>query len=154
MTSLWVDHNYWLRWVSSPRRTSSVDSWLIAQKEGERPIRVFISVGWGWNGCHLKKMKAYAATFCASSLSGLVLLGCFLAMWVWLLLLWKYVFVYRYNIHNDINGIYDELEEEMTGFKQTTDDLWRDMLRIGSKTQVSFWNGVSFQKKLGSKTVN
>jgi hypothetical protein len=67
-------------------------------------------------------MKAYVATFCASSLSGLVLLGCFLAMC---------------QIHNNITDIYEELEVEMNGFKDITDDLWRDMLRIGSKTQVS-----------------
>lgn len=42
---------------------------------------------------------------------------------------------FRWQIHNNIADIYDELEEEMTGFKDLTDDLWRDMLRIGSKTQ-------------------
>lgn len=65
-------------------------------------------------------MKAYAATFTASALSGLVLLGCFLAM---------------YNISNSIADLSDELEEQMSGFKQTTDSLWRDMLTIGAKTQ-------------------
>jgi hypothetical protein len=40
-----------------------------------------------------------------------------------------------YNIHSNISDIYDELEEEISGFKEITDDLWRSMLQIGAKTQ-------------------
>lgn len=76
------------------------------------PIRlpqVFISGGCEVIELSFAKMKAYAATFAASSLSGLVLLGCFLAMW---------------QIHSNIAEIYDELEEEMDGFKVRFDCLY------------------------------
>lgn len=47
-------------------------------------------------------MKVSTATFFASSLSGLVLLGCIVAMW---------------NIRRNVQNIWDELEGEMGEFK-------------------------------------
>jgi hypothetical protein len=47
-------------------------------------------------------MKAYVATFGASSISGIVLMACIVAMW---------------SIHANVQSIYQELESEMFEFK-------------------------------------
>ncbi|KAK0398855.1 hypothetical protein QR680_002781 [Steinernema hermaphroditum] len=62
-------------------------------------------------------MKVHTVTFIASSLSGIALLICMLAM---------------SNIYSDVKSIWAQLDSEMDQFKTMTDDLWRDMIRLGS----------------------
>ncbi|KAH7699506.1 nematode cuticle collagen domain-containing protein, partial [Aphelenchoides avenae] len=62
-------------------------------------------------------MKVHTATFLASSISGLSLLACLIVI---------------SNIYSDVQSIWNELDMEIGTFRSTTDDLWRDMMRLGS----------------------
>uniref|UniRef100_A0A915CVU1 Nematode cuticle collagen N-terminal domain-containing protein n=1 Tax=Ditylenchus dipsaci TaxID=166011 RepID=A0A915CVU1_9BILA len=62
-------------------------------------------------------MKVHTATFLASSLSGLSLIAC--------------LFVIA-SIYSDVQNIWQELDMEIGSFRSTTDDMWRDMMRLGA----------------------
>lgn len=61
-------------------------------------------------------MKVHTATFLASSISGISLIAC-LALIA--------------NIYSDVQQIWQELDQEISAFRSETDDLWRDMIKLG-----------------------
>ncbi|KAI6221214.1 (pine wood nematode) hypothetical protein [Aphelenchoides besseyi] len=62
-------------------------------------------------------MKLHTAIFFASTISGLSIFACLFAV---------------VNIYNDVQSIWTELDNEIGTFRSTTDDLWDDMMRLGS----------------------
>ncbi|KAL3106090.1 hypothetical protein niasHT_025479 [Heterodera trifolii] len=66
-------------------------------------------------------MKVHTATFLASSISGISLLGCLLLI---------------ANIYNDVQQIWQELDQQIFLFRSETDDLWRDMMKLGQKART------------------
>uniref|UniRef100_A0A183C762 GPI ethanolamine phosphate transferase 1 n=1 Tax=Globodera pallida TaxID=36090 RepID=A0A183C762_GLOPA len=66
-------------------------------------------------------MKVHTATFLASSVSGISLLACLVLI---------------ANIYNDVQQIWQELDQQIVVFRAETDDLWRDMMKLGQKARV------------------
>lgn len=62
-------------------------------------------------------MKVHTGAFIASSVSGLSLLVSML---------------FVANIYSDVQSIWRELDAEIGTFRSTTDDLWRDMIKVGA----------------------
>ena len=63
-------------------------------------------------------MKVHTATFIASSVSALSLIVCLFAI---------------AQIYNDVQSIWAELDEEISTFRDTTNDLWSQMISMGKK---------------------
>ncbi|XGW02537.1 hypothetical protein V3C99_014517 [Haemonchus contortus] len=66
-------------------------------------------------------MKVQTATFVASTVSAVTLAACLLAM---------------FSIYSDVASLWIELEEELGSFRITTDDLWKDIMSIGTTRRV------------------
>ncbi|KAL6735621.1 hypothetical protein Aduo_006042 [Ancylostoma duodenale] len=62
-------------------------------------------------------MKVYTVTFVASSLSGIVLICCLLAIG---------------QIYGNVQDFWRELDEEMSTIRTQTDEMWRDLVHIGA----------------------
>ncbi|VDO87575.1 unnamed protein product [Heligmosomoides polygyrus] len=62
-------------------------------------------------------MKVYAVTFVASSLSGIVLMCCLLAIC---------------QIYGNVQEFWRELDEEMSTIRSQTDQMWKDLVHIGA----------------------
>ncbi|KJH41614.1 nematode cuticle collagen domain protein [Dictyocaulus viviparus] len=65
-------------------------------------------------------MKVYTVTFVASSLSGIALICCLSAI---------------AQIYSNVQGFWQELDMEMSSIRTQTDEMWRDLVLIGSKRQ-------------------
>lgn len=63
-------------------------------------------------------MKVYTATFLASSVSGISLIACLVLI---------------ANICSDVQQIWEELDQQIAGFRAETDDLWTDMIKLGKR---------------------
>uniref|UniRef100_A0A915PX65 Nematode cuticle collagen N-terminal domain-containing protein n=1 Tax=Setaria digitata TaxID=48799 RepID=A0A915PX65_9BILA len=63
-------------------------------------------------------MKIHKATFLASSVSGISLIACLIAILM---------------IYNDVQKIWNQLDSEINIFRVTTNDLWNDMMEIARK---------------------
>ncbi|VDK17723.1 unnamed protein product, partial [Anisakis simplex] len=64
-------------------------------------------------------MKVYTATFIASSLSGIALVLSLLAI---------------SQLCQDVNSIWNELDREMMTFRDVTNDLWADIMKLGKQS--------------------
>ncbi|VDL72166.1 unnamed protein product [Nippostrongylus brasiliensis] len=62
-------------------------------------------------------MKVYTVTFLASSLSGIVLLCCLMAIG---------------QIYSNVQEFWDELDVEMSAIRSQTDQMWKDLVHIGA----------------------
>lgn len=66
-------------------------------------------------------MKVHTATFLASSISGISLIACLVLI---------------ANIYSDVQQIWQELDMQISVFRAETDDLWRDMMKLGQKARL------------------
>uniref|UniRef100_A0A914E204 Nematode cuticle collagen N-terminal domain-containing protein n=1 Tax=Acrobeloides nanus TaxID=290746 RepID=A0A914E204_9BILA len=66
-------------------------------------------------------MKVHTATFIASSISGISLIGCLIVI---------------ASIYSDVQTIWQELDAEIGSFRVATDDLWRDIMSLGHKKRL------------------
>ncbi|EFO20891.1 nematode cuticle collagen domain-containing protein [Loa loa] len=63
-------------------------------------------------------MKVHKVTFIASAISGVSLMACLLAILM---------------IYSDIQRTWNQLNSEISTFRTTTDDLWKDMMQLARK---------------------
>ncbi|RCN48559.1 nematode cuticle collagen domain protein [Ancylostoma caninum] len=69
----------------------------------------------------IPRMKVQTATMIASSVSAVTLAACLVAM---------------FSIYSDVAGLWMELEREIGSFRVTTDDMWKDIMSVGSVRRV------------------
>ncbi|VDN27917.1 unnamed protein product [Gongylonema pulchrum] len=75
-------------------------------------------------------MKVHKVTFIASAVSGITLVACLIAV---------------LSIYSDVQTIWSQLDLEISTFRATTDDLWKDMMRFARKKR--------FRRQYGGKGV-
>ncbi|KAK0408844.1 hypothetical protein QR680_004197 [Steinernema hermaphroditum] len=66
----------------------------------------------------LSGMKVHSATFVASAVSGIALVVCLVGV---------------LSIYSEVHSVWQEFDAEIDSFRSATDDMWRDMVKLGKQ---------------------
>ncbi|CAG9540514.1 unnamed protein product [Cercopithifilaria johnstoni] len=81
-------------------------------------------------------MKMHKVTFLASGISGISLVVCLLAILM---------------IYNDVQKAWNHLDSEISTFRITTDDLWKDIMQLGWKKRFRRQHGDTNEYDSGNR---